>query len=670
MKVNTGEAVWILEMNENPLNIDKSGQKNYRFKGSCAEWGVMNENERLYDRDDYVNKAAPLKDKIKTRSLLGELDHNEDFLVELKNASHIITDLEEVTNGMDISIELLDTDEGKNAKALADAGVPLFISSRASGYIDRMGNVTLEKIYTYDLVSEPGFKNAELQPVNESKIKTGQVKSPRFQILKMREREDTSKSSTTKKINTSNKNSMSEFVTKKDLDRTMNNFMESIKKVIGNGMTGGRQLVKIHESLNTPKELSYNGVAVEILNAVPEVDDTLTADGEDYTINDVVDIDSTEETDEDYKLRGTYKYKLSMLDSAGTEVFGYMSSTGELHLSGTADNDDPIEIVQVKNALKLISDKVNELIDNHNGHRSEHRALVKYVDMFAKLFQHQVNEGNKTIEFVNKLADNSDEMAEFINTLADHSDEATKFINRIAKATDDNARFANDLADHSDASTKVLNSLIRTSDRATAHLNNLTVSKDKLTQQVRENTENIGGKRSNMITESKGKGQIINTVKNILETAKTNKANDQEIVIGAKYPFTKGMGKEDKSEFLKLDDDGRQMVLESVNSGKDAVQSIKDVASKREGLEFIKLMPEEVKPLWASLPVSRKNSIIALYRSKNVRSSVESELFWDNIDLRDNQFGVQSIHESKGGSGADVAVLGYTDEEMDGVLGL
>jgi len=65
-------------------------------------------------------------------------------------------------------IRLLDTDAGKQAKALVDAGVPLHISSRAAGVVESDGKVKIKQLFTYDLVADPGFANAELKRVNEA----------------------------------------------------------------------------------------------------------------------------------------------------------------------------------------------------------------------------------------------------------------------------------------------------------------------------------------------------------------------------------------------------------------------------------------------------------------------------------------------------------------------
>jgi hypothetical protein len=65
-------------------------------------------------------------------------------------------------------IKLLDTPSGQIAKNLVDTGVPISISSRAAGVVGENKKVSIKRIFTYDLVADPGFENARLNKINES----------------------------------------------------------------------------------------------------------------------------------------------------------------------------------------------------------------------------------------------------------------------------------------------------------------------------------------------------------------------------------------------------------------------------------------------------------------------------------------------------------------------
>ena len=142
----------------------------YVLEGVFGELDTKNRNNRIYTAEEYLPQIESLQDKIKASKLLGELDHPQNFDVSLKNVSHIIEEItyDEANKQIKGRIRLLDTDAGRQAKALVDAGVPLQISSRAAGAVESNGKVKIKQLFTYDLVADPGFENAELKRVNES----------------------------------------------------------------------------------------------------------------------------------------------------------------------------------------------------------------------------------------------------------------------------------------------------------------------------------------------------------------------------------------------------------------------------------------------------------------------------------------------------------------------
>ncbi len=168
--MNTNSKLLILERSGSTLAFAQDNSGAYVLEGVFGEIDKLNKNNRIYTEDEYLPQVENLQAKIKSSKLLGELDHPQNFDVSLKNVSHIIEELRYDKDKKQIlgKIRLLDTDAGKQAKALVDAGVPLHISSRAAGTVESNGKVKIKQLFTYDLVADPGFANAELKRVNEA----------------------------------------------------------------------------------------------------------------------------------------------------------------------------------------------------------------------------------------------------------------------------------------------------------------------------------------------------------------------------------------------------------------------------------------------------------------------------------------------------------------------
>lgn len=160
----------ILERSTANLATTKAADGSVILEGVFTQFGVRNKNNRIYEEQEVMPHIKELQEKVKTKKLLGELDHPKDFDISLSNVSHVIEDLSYDSASKQVRgrIRLLNTSKGKEAKALIEDGIPLHISSRAAGTVGDDGRVKIKKWFTYDLVADPGFENAELSRVNES----------------------------------------------------------------------------------------------------------------------------------------------------------------------------------------------------------------------------------------------------------------------------------------------------------------------------------------------------------------------------------------------------------------------------------------------------------------------------------------------------------------------
>ena len=134
------------------------------LSGKLQEADVENGNGRVYPYKVIMREVNNYKKLVKERRALGELDHPDDSVINLKNASHLVTDIWMEDKSVMGKVKVLGTPSGQVLKSLVESGVKLGISSRGMGSVSESngGTVVQEdfQLICFDFVSEPSTPNA------------------------------------------------------------------------------------------------------------------------------------------------------------------------------------------------------------------------------------------------------------------------------------------------------------------------------------------------------------------------------------------------------------------------------------------------------------------------------------------------------------------------------
>jgi tRNA uridine 5-carbamoylmethylation protein Kti12 len=138
-----------------------------------------NGNGRIYPCNVLKREIKKYEEVVKDNRALGELDHPDDSVINLRNVSHLITDVWWEGNDVIGKITILNTPAGKVVKDLVNSGVKLGISSRGMGSVqEQMGASMVQEdfeLICFDIVSEPSTPNAFIYPDKKSKNITASI---------------------------------------------------------------------------------------------------------------------------------------------------------------------------------------------------------------------------------------------------------------------------------------------------------------------------------------------------------------------------------------------------------------------------------------------------------------------------------------------------------------
>jgi hypothetical protein len=159
---------------EGKVNEDSSGRT--MVKGILQRASAENQNGRVYPKEILQREIKKYETLIKERRALGELDHPDSSVINLKNVSHNIKEIHWEGDDVVGTVEILPTPSGNILKELLRAGILLGISSRGMGSTQPIKDNKLLvgedfELIGWDFVSNPSTHGAFMTPMNESVVK-------------------------------------------------------------------------------------------------------------------------------------------------------------------------------------------------------------------------------------------------------------------------------------------------------------------------------------------------------------------------------------------------------------------------------------------------------------------------------------------------------------------
>jgi len=155
-------------------NVNKENG-NLVVEGILATAEVKNGNGRYYAKELWDREMDKYKDLIEQRRSMGELDHPESTVVNLKNVSHLINEFWWDGDNVMGKIEILPTPSGNILKELIKNGVSVGVSSRGMGSLESKGSVMEVQddfeLLCWDFVSTPSNPGSYMHILQEGKNK-------------------------------------------------------------------------------------------------------------------------------------------------------------------------------------------------------------------------------------------------------------------------------------------------------------------------------------------------------------------------------------------------------------------------------------------------------------------------------------------------------------------
>lgn len=684
------KPVLIIENSQNSLIRENNGsaKKDYILGGTFTEFGVKNRNERIYTADKFIPALDELNERMTSLGVVyGEFDHPDVFDTSLSRASHIITKANYVKESNLVSgeIRLLNTYWGKEAKALVDDGCPVFVSSRAAGITESDGTVSLKKLFTYDIVADPGFASAKMsvRNINES---LGYNENSNFRIYEM---------SDESKINQLFDMNKNEFVTKQQLTEYSQYLVKelaSTKKEVKGALTKGNlspkkmeSLLEYYEELN-----STNAQVVKYLDYLAEKVQIMVNENK-----------SLKETTD--KLIKHNDYLAENLEKA----VNYSE-----YLAENLDKNIEYSEYLAENLDKNISysDYIAENLDKNISY-SEY--LAENLDKNIEYSEYLAENLDKNIAYSEYIAENLDKSIAYGEYIAEHVDNSIAYSEYLAEHVEGNIAYSEYIAEHLDDNIAYSEYIAENLDKSISY-QGLIVEKlnsGKLNESFGEEEafpslqaagfEDAQDEEEAYNSEEENEEEAYNGIAPAHEEEAYNKEEDEDcgpsateeeneeeahdyevtgnsdselsesidkLIEEAKkrkvsessdLNFLKFLNKSQVDSYYALSEEDQEAVKFHISernyfTSKDVLSLIAEsLSSKNESLEerVIRLMPENTKAIWSQMNESAKKSILSqarLYPAEVLMTESQVEHFWLTRKLKTNESVTKKLvaHES------------------------
>ena len=687
------KPVLIIENSQNSLIRENNGstKKDYILGGTFTEFGVKNRNERIYTADKFLPALDELNERMSSLGVVyGEFDHPDVFDTSLSRASHIITKANYVkeSNLVNGEIRLLNTYWGKEAKALVDDGCPVFVSSRAAGITESDGTVSLKKLFTYDIVADPGFASAKMsvKNINES---LGYNENSNFRIYEM---------SDESKINQLFDMNKNEFVTKQQLTEYSQYLVKelaSTKKEVKGALTKGNlspkkmeQLLEYYDELN-----STNSQVVKYLDYLAEKVQIMVNENK-----------SLKETTD--KLIKHNDYLAENLEKA----VNYSE-----YLAENLDKNIEYSEYLAENLDKNIS--YSEYIaENLDKNISYSEYLAENLDKNIEYSEYLAENLDKNIAYSEYIAENLDKNISYAEYIAEHVDNSIAYSEYLAEHVEGNIAYSEYIAEHLDDNIAYSEYIAENLDKSINYQGMIVekLNSGKLNESMGENEEafpslqaagfeNMEEEEVHNSEEENDEEEAYNGIAPAHEEEAYNKEEDEDcgpsateeenndeeeahdyevkgvsdselsesinkLIEEAKkrkvsestdLNFLKFLNKSQVDSYYALSDEDQEAVKFHISernyfTSKDVLSLIAEsLSSKNESLEerVIRLMPENTKAIWSQMNESAKKSILSqarLYPAEVLMTESQVEHFWLTRKLKKNESVTKKLvaHES------------------------